>query len=101
MARKAIVAKNNRKAALANKQRDIRKALRKEVRNINLSEEQRFEAQMKLQRLSKFGSDVQVRNRCELTGRGRGFLRTFRLSRIAFRELALKGMIPGVTKSSW
>ena len=56
---------------------------------------------MKLQRLSKFGSDVQVRNRCELTGRGRGFLRTFRLSRIAFRELALKGMIPGVTKSSW
>ena len=101
MARKAIIAKNNRKAALANKQREIRKALRKEVRNINLSEEQRFEAQMKLQRLSKFGSDVQVRNRCELTGRGRGFLRTFRLSRIAFRELALKGMIPGVTKSSW
>ena len=101
MARKAIIAKNNRKAALASKQRETRKALRKEVRNINLSEEQRFEAQMKLQRLSKFGSDVQVRNRCELTGRGRGFLRTFRLSRIAFRELALKGMIPGVTKSSW
>jgi len=101
MARKSIIAKNNRKAALANKQRELRKKLRKEVRNINLSDEERFDAQMKLQRLSKFGSDVQVRNRCELTGRGRGFLRTFRLSRIAFRELALKGMIPGVTKSSW
>jgi len=101
MARKAIVAKNNRKASLANKQRELRKKLRKDVRNLNLSEEERFDAQMKLQRLPRSGSDVQVRNRCELTGRGRGFLRTFRLSRIAFRELALKGMIPGVTKSSW
>ena len=101
MARKAIIAKNNRKAVLASKQRELRKKLRKEVRNINLSDEERFDAQIKLQRLSRFGSDVQVRNRCELTGRGRGFLRTFRLSRIAFRELALKGMIPGVTKSSW
>jgi small subunit ribosomal protein S14 len=101
MARKAIIVKNKKKAALADKQRELRKKLRKDVRNVNLSEEERFDAQMKLQRLSKFGSDVQVRNRCEVTGRGRGFLRTFRLSRIAFRELALKGMIPGVTKSSW
>jgi len=101
MARKAIIAKNNRKAALANKQRELRVKLRKEARNINLSEEERYDAQLKLQRLSKFGSDVQVRNRCEITGRGRGFLRTFRLSRITFRELALKGMLPGVTKSSW
>lgn len=101
MARKAIIAKNNKKASLAAKQRELRKKLRKDVRNINLTDEERFDAQMKLQRLSRFGSDVQVRNRCELTGRGRGFLRNFRLSRIAFRELALKGMIPGVTKSSW
>lgn len=101
MARKAIIAKNNKKASLAAKQRELRKKLRKDVRNINLTDEERFDAQMKLQRLPRFGSDVQVRNRCELTGRGRGFLRNFRLSRIAFRELALKGMIPGVTKSSW
>ena len=101
MARKAIIAKNNRKAALAEKQRETRKKLRKAVRNLNLTEEERFEAQLKLQRMSRFGSDVQVRNRCELTGRGRGYLSTFKLSRIAFRELALKGMIPGVTKSSW
>lgn len=101
MARKAIIVKNKRKAALAEKQRELRVSLRKAVRNESLSEEERFEAQMKLQRLSKFGSDVQVRNRCELTGRGRGYLRTFKLSRITFRELALKGMIPGVTKSSW
>ena len=101
MARKAIIAKNNIKAALAEKQRETRKKLRKAVRNLSLTEEERFEAQMKLQRMSRFGSDVQVRNRCELTGRGRGYLSTFKLSRIAFRELALKGMIPGVTKSSW
>jgi len=101
MARKAIIAKNNRKAKLASKQREIRKKLRKDVRNVNLSDEDRFDAQLRLQRMSRSGSDVQVRNRCELTGRGRGFLRNFRLSRIAFRELALKGMIPGVTKSSW
>lgn len=101
MAKKSIIVKNNKKAALANKQRELRKKLRKDVRNINLTDDERFNAQLKLQRMSKFGSDVQVRNRCELTGRGRGFLRTFRLSRIAFRELALRGMIPGVTKSSW
>ena len=101
MARKAIVVKNKRKAKLAEKQRDLRKQLRKSARDLTISEEERFDAQMKLQRLSKFGSDVQVRNRCELTGRGRGYLRSFKLSRIAFRELALKGMIPGVTKSSW
>lgn len=101
MARKAIIVKNKKKAALANKQRELRKSLRKAARNLNISEEERFDAQLKLQRLPKFGSDVQVRNRCELTGRSRGFLRNFKLSRIAFRELALRGMIPGVTKSSW
>ena len=101
MARKAIIVKNKKKAALANKQRELRQSLRKAARNLNLSEEERFDAQLKLQRLPKFGSDVQVRNRCELTGRSRGFLRNFKLSRIAFRELALRGMIPGVTKSSW
>ena len=101
MARKSIVEKNKKKAKLAEKQRELRVSLRKAVRNENLSEEERFNAQLKLQRLSRRGADVQVRNRCELTGRGRGYLRTFKLSRIAFRELALKGMIPGVTKSSW
>jgi small subunit ribosomal protein S14 len=101
MARKAIIAKNNKKAALAEKQRELRKQLRKQSRNMNLSEEERFEAQLRLQRLPRKASDVQVRTRCEVTGRGRGYLRTFKLSRIAFRELALRGMIPGVTKSSW
>ena len=69
--KKSNYCKNKRKAALADKQRSTRVQLRKDVRNLNLSEEERFEAQMKLQRMSRFGSDVQVRNRCELTGRGR------------------------------
>ncbi len=101
MARLAKIVSNEKKKKLAAKHRVLRQELRKKVRNEKLSEEERFEAQMKLQRLPKNSSDVRVRNRCELTGRSRGFYRTFRLSRIAFRELALKGMIPGVTKSSW
>jgi len=101
MARLSSVVKNERRIKLAAKHRTLRVELRKKVRNLNLSEEERFEAQLMLQRLPKDSSDVRVRNRCQLTGRSRGCLRMFKLSRIKFRELALKGMIPGITKSSW
>ena len=101
MARLASVVKNERRKKLAEKHRALRVELRKKVRDLNLSDEERFEAQLKLQRLPRNSSDVRVRNRCVLTGRSRGCLRSFKLSRIMFRELALKGMIPGVTKSSW
>lgn len=101
MARLAQTVKNERRKKQSLKQLALRRELRKKVRNENLSEEERFEAQLKLQSLPRNACANRVRNRCELTGRSRGYYRAFGLSRIQLRELALRGMIPGVTKSSW
>lgn len=101
MARLAKKVSNEKRKKLAEKYGKKRKELKAKVLDMNLSEDERFEAQMQLQKLPRNSSPVRVRNRCELTGRPRAYLRTFKLSRLAFRELALKGMIPGVTKSSW
>lgn len=101
MARVAKIANNRMKKKMAERHLALRKELRKKARNIHLSEDERFEAQLKLQRLPRNSCANRVRNRCELTGRPRSYYRNFQLSRITFRELALRGMIPGVTKSSW
>ncbi len=101
MARKAMVVKNNRRKKLSEKALPLRKELRAKVKNQKLSDDERYEAQLKLQKLPRNSCENRVRNRCELTGRPRGYYRAFGLSRIQFRELALRGMIPGVTKSSW
>jgi small subunit ribosomal protein S14 len=69
--------------------------------NRELPAEERFSARMKLAQLPRNSSPVRIRNRCELTGRPRGYYRKFKLSRIALRELASNGHIPGMTKSSW
>jgi len=71
------------------------------VKNRALPPEERFAAQIKLSKLPRNGSKVRVRNRCEVTGRPRGFYRKFKMSRIALRDLASLGLVPGVTKSSW
>ena len=71
------------------------------ARNKNLAQEERFEAQLKLASLPRNSSPTRVRNRCELTGRPRGYFRKLKLSRIALRELASLGQIPGMVKSSW
>ena len=101
MARKAKIESNKKRAKLAKKFGPLRAELRNKVKNENLSDEERFEAMVKLQSLPRNSAEIRVRNRCELTGRPRAFYRKFKLSRIAFRELAHRGMIPGVTKSSW
>ena len=101
MARLAKIVRNERQIKESNKTLALRRELRKKVRDESLSEEERFEAQMRLQKLPRSTSEIRVRNRCQVTGRTRGYLRTFKMSRIAFRELANQGMIPGVTKSSW
>ncbi|OIQ15757.1 MAG: 30S ribosomal protein S14 [Bacteriovorax sp. MedPE-SWde] len=101
MARKAKIESNKKRIKLSEKYGPLRKELREKVKNTNLPEEERFQAMVKLQQLPKNSAKVRVRNRCELTGRSRGVYSKFKLSRIAFRELALRGMIPGVTKSSW
>jgi small subunit ribosomal protein S14 len=101
MARKAKIESNKKRQKLAEKFGPLRAELRAKVKNETLSDEERFEAMIKLQSLPRNSAAIRVRNRCELTGRPRAFYRKFKLSRIAFRELALRGMIPGVTKSSW
>lgn len=101
MARIAKIVNNQKKRRESLKKLALRRELRAKVKNINLPEEERFEAQRKLQRLPKSSCECRVVSRCELTGRTRGVYRKFRLSRLEFRRLALKGMIPGVTKSSW
>lgn len=101
MARKASIEKNNKRKALAKKYFQARKDLRTKAVNMNLSEEERFEARKKLQGLPRDTNVNRVITRCEISGRPRGNYRKFGLSRIAFRALALDGKLPGVTKASW
>jgi small subunit ribosomal protein S14 len=101
MAKKSAVEKNNRRRKMATRDAAKRAALKVIARNTDLAPEERFRAQLKLAKLPRNGSKVRVRNRCELTGRPRGYYRKFQLSRIALRELASSGELPGVTKASW
>ena len=101
MAKISKIARNERQIRESKKHLELRRELRRKVKDMNLSEEERFDAQMRLQKLPRKTSEIRVRNRCQVTGRPRGYLRAFKMSRIAFRELASRGMIPGVTKSSW
>ncbi|MCL6556010.1 MAG: 30S ribosomal protein S14 [Burkholderiales bacterium] len=71
------------------------------INNAKASDEERYEARMKLQQLPRNASPVRLRNRCALTGRPRGYFRKFGLSRNKIREFALSGQIPGVIKASW
>lgn len=101
MAKKSAIEKNLNRAkkvkAFANK----RKALKEITMNKALPLEERFAAQLKLAKLPRNSAKVRIRNRCELSGRPRGFYRRFGLSRIALRDLASFGDLPGVKKSSW
>jgi small subunit ribosomal protein S14 len=101
MAKKSAVEKNNRRRRMAARDADKRAALKAIARDTDLPPEERFKARLKLAELPRNGAMVRVRNRCELTGRPRGYYRKFKLSRIALRELASSGELPGVTKASW
>lgn len=101
MAKISSIAKNNRRRKMAEKGEAKRAELRRIISDESASDEERDIAMMKLQKMPRDTSRIRVRNRCEVTGRPRGVYRDFRMSRISFRELAHKGMIPGVTKASW
>ncbi len=101
MARKASIEKNNKKKAMSSKFFKYRTELRSKAVDFKLSDEERDAARKKLQALPRNTSPNRVTTRCELTGRPRGNYRKFGLSRIAFRQLALDGKLPGVTKASW
>jgi small subunit ribosomal protein S14 len=101
MAKKSAIAKQKRRERLVDLKWDKRQALKKKIINENTSEEEREAAVDELNKLSKNSSKVRLRNRCQMTGRPRGFLSKFKVSRIVFREMASEGLVPGVTKSSW
>lgn len=101
MAKLSSVNKNERRKELSTKHYKARKALRARSLDPKLSDEEREAAFIKLQKMPRNGSPIRVVNRCKLTGRPRGNLRKFGLCRMKFRELALTGKIPGVTKASW
>ena len=101
MAKKSSIVKNNKRREKGFKYRELRKELRKKVSNLKLSEEERTSAGIALQKLPKDSSLSRVVRRCNISGRPRGNLRRFGLSRLMFRKLAHQGKIPGVIKSSW
>ena len=101
MAKKSSIEKNEHRRRLAAKYDAKREALRKKVRDREAPPEERFAAQLKLNELPRNSARVRIRNRCGLSGRPRGYYRKFNLSRIALRELASSGQLPGAVKSSW
>lgn len=78
-----------------------RKTLKETILDQSISDEERAIAVDKLNAMPKNGSPTRLRNRCQFTGRARGFLRKFKLSRLCFREMASAGLIPGIFKASW
>lgn len=101
MAKISKVVKNEKRKKMVGQYAERRLVLKKIINNPKSTPEQVDEAVMKLQKMPRDASAVRVRSRCSQTGRARGFLRKFGVSRIALRELALRGQIPGVVKSSW
>ena len=101
MAKKSSIEKNNRRRRLAKRYSGRRSRLRAIARDKEKPMEERFAATLKLAELPRNSSATRIRNRCEVTGRPRGFYRKHKLSRIALRELGAKGLIPGLLKSSW
>lgn len=101
MAKNSAVLNNNKRKKLTKQYAAKRAALKAKTRDESLSMEERFEAQLKLAALPRNSSKTRIRNRCEVSGRPRAYYRKLRMSRIALRELASQGLIPGMTKSSW
>lgn len=101
MAKTSSIEKNLRRERMVKQYANRRQRLKDDACNDALPAEERFKARLKLAELPRNSSSTRVRSRCELTGRPRAVYRKFKLSRIALRELASAGLIPGMTKSSW
>lgn len=101
MAKKGMVERDLKRRRLAKKYENKRESLRAIVRDENSSPEDRFRASLKLAELPRNSSPTRIRNRCQVTGRPRGYYRKLKMSRIALRELGSQGLVPGLVKSSW
>ncbi len=101
MAKKSAIEKNAKRQRLVLKHANKRATLKAIINDRSLPPEDRFAAQLKLAELPRNSAAVRVRNRCEVSGRPRGYYRKFKMSRIALRELGSQGHVPGLVKSSW
>src|ERR687891_1314440 len=101
MAKLSSINKNERRKKLVQKYASKYEKLKATANDKSVDETERLIARLKMAELPRNGNPTRIRNRCELTGRSRGYYRKFRLSRIMLRELGNKGLIPGLTKSSW
>ena len=101
MAKKSAIEKNKKRQRLVDKYAAKRAELKAVAMNEDLPLEERFKARLKLAELPRNSAPNRVRNRCEVTGRPRGYYRKLKMSRIALRELGSNGQIPGLVKSSW
>jgi small subunit ribosomal protein S14 len=101
MAKTSAIQKNKRREKMVKRYENRRKKLKSIISDLNQDTEIRFSAVLKLASLPRNGSKVRIRNRCEISGRSRAVYRKFKLSRIALRDLASVGLIPGLVKASW
>ena len=101
MAKTSAIQRNLKRIKMAKKFQNRRKKLKAIINNRKLPLNERFEAQLKLSKLPKNSARIRIRNRCEITGRPHGVYRKLKISRIALRQMASSGKIPGMTKSSW
>jgi len=101
MAKTSAIQRNLKRIRLVKKYAKKRLALKKIINDKKLPLDERFKAQLKLSKMPKNSAKTRIRNRCEITGRPHGVYRKLKISRIALREMASKGIIPGMTKSSW
>ena len=101
MAKKSMVERNKKRERLTKRYAAKRAALRAVIDARQTEPEERFQAVMQLAKLPRNGARNRIRNRCQVTGRSRGYYRKLKMSRIALRQLASFGQIPGMTKASW
>ena len=101
MAKVSMIARENKRIKMVQKFAKKRDGLKKVISDMNLSDEERYEARLKLQKLPRDASPVRLQRRCQITGRPHAVYRRFGLSRNKLRELAMNGDVPGLVKSSW
>ena len=101
MAKTAMVQRDVKRRKMVNRDASKRAALKAIIKDRSVAPEERFQAVLKLAKMPRNGAKNRIRNRCALTGRPRGYYRKMNISRIALRELASTGELPGVVKSSW
>jgi small subunit ribosomal protein S14 len=101
MAKKSSIEKNKHRVRLVKQYASRRRRLKAIANDESLTMQERFAARLKLAKLPRNSAASRLRNRCEVTGRPRGFISKVKMSRIALRELGSKGLIPGLVKSSW